>query len=95
MSTEVEVVNQATFPDLSRNYEAIESASRSAITTISESIDNLIYENKNPSNEQINNAIDLADSLCKLLAVTHKGREIEAKRQQLLSYTYEETTPED
>lgn len=85
MSTEVEVISQSQLPDLANNYEQIENASTSAIITISSTIDKLIYEQDEPSDKDINNAIDLADSLCKLLAVTHKGREIEAKRQNQIS----------
>lgn len=86
MTTEVEVLDSSPLPDLSNNYARLENTSVSVVSTLANQIDRLIYENEKPSNDDINNALDLADSMIKLLAVTHKGREVEIRRQQNISY---------
>ena len=91
MTTEVEVLDSSPLPDLSNNYALLENTSVSVVSTLANQIVRLIYENEKPSNDDINNALDLADSMIKLLAVTHKGREVEIRRQQNITYVEPES----
>lgn len=85
MSNEPVVVNENESALSNINYENMEAFATNAVSNLSNTMDALleVEEGTAPTVENIDRAIDCADAMVKVLAMFHKGREIEAKREQV------------
>lgn len=64
--------------------EQVEMATATAVKTLSGVMENLCIQNEvTPNKDSINQALDCAEALVKVLAVHHKGREIMGRNRTL------------
>lgn len=84
---EVTVVGKETALDVT-NYQNMEGFATNACFQLSNTMDRLLETEAEISSENIDKAIDCADAMVKMLAMFHKGREIQAKIETVEKYEH-------